>query len=109
MRNAVDRTIVPVKPRHGYIRMLRAASASSKEIRRKQCAVRWQITKLSIVSALASRSQVRQLDPARLPNVILFAARFWTSNPARYRDRTKLRKFPQTSNSPAEISLPIQL
>src|SRR5580700_7706023 len=92
MRNAVDRTSVPVQPRHGYIRMRRAVSASSKEISRKQCAVRWQMTKASIVSALRSRSQLRQFDQVRLPNIIAFAARF---PPYLDRYRSRSRKIPR--------------
>jgi hypothetical protein len=47
-----------------------------------------------MVSALASRSQLRQFDHARLFNVILFAARLWKSILAGYCDRSKSRKIP---------------
>src|SRR5277367_789648 len=95
MRNAVDKTIVPVQPRHGYIRMRRAVSATSKEISRKQCAVRWQMTKDSIVSALRSRSQLRQFDQVRLSNIIALAGHFPPQVSVRGLDRSRPRKIPR--------------
>src|ERR1700733_4767076 len=59
MRNAATRMPVPIQVRHGYIRTLRVASASSKDTSSRQCAVRWQMTKAIMTSALASRSLAR--------------------------------------------------
>src|SRR6516225_266170 len=55
------RIAVPIPVRHGYIRTVRTGSAVSTETNNNQCAVRWQMTKASMMSALISRSRARHI------------------------------------------------
>jgi len=96
---------VPALVRHGYIRTVRTGSALSTETSKNQCAVRWQITKASITSALVKRSRARHIRKVEFIALTPVAPKHDPAKPGRKRSCSNNKLKRNTENQPKTISL----